>query len=889
MFNLNAYHELTALECLWTWLPYFCATSFIVVAWVFKLGEVVRHHLAARFKSLSKLNSRTDWIFGIWFSYTVNLAFGILGVFSVWMVIVGGLGILAYAGFRLKIGFLPRLPLRTFWREEKFLAVVAALGAFLYGWASCNSLLPWFDGLFVVSGGHMARTGQLLPLMGEGQHGMSVLAAMTSVFFPQTSVLNPISAWAPWHAPFILGGSVVLCRAVLGTRRFDPLAILIFALPLAFKAGEIRGSVIGVGFFLWTTAFLFRYAKSKLDSDLLLAIFSLASAWNYSPATTIKVFLFYLAWAAFDWVAGRRQQWIDVWKLFFFTSVLQFPHLVQGFAWSKVDRAIYWSFLAPIAAMVLSYLILRLSDRPVKPRSQEEGARWRAWVLPGLTILAFGWAYWVNPVHSPTFNWVFFAVKASFLMLNFQSYGLLGYLYGAILILALFSCRRDEGARFLVTGFLVSCFFQIIPIYLLKFDLNPMGERPYIWDVWKNAALYWNNPFMVVAYAWGLKYAAEYFKRVHLALTPRRVGVGAALAMILPLQTVAPYRALFFDDKKKFPWLERVMHAHLAKHTANQWRGQQTYSFPMYAAFATGAVSDHWLGRPIRAKGCDSCTANSYAFMKVQSPLIDTLIFRGAGIGETFVTGDSVTNFETYMRRRVHYRDGPDTICPIYIAYWNDLTIYEKYWQDKLHIRRNAQGMFYTVDEPEKNLVWVKGPDLRFQVPYDGEWDLYRGTDLGAAPARISIGGVDRGLSSTSDAPFLSLGRLEKGKDYVLSIDTPDDPAKGAGVPIVVYPKRDWALERRLVDTAGSKAIGFLALMKFTSIPSAEVTVEDLHDLFGNPDPAVRAKTVERWRIRYLILDEVITGAFPQAEMVLSADPAFERLEASGTVIYRRI
>jgi len=300
------------------------------------------------------------------------------------------------------------------------------------------------------------------------------------------------------------------------------------------------------------------------------------------------------------------------------------------------------------------------------------------------------------------------------------------------------------------------------------------------------------------------------------------------------------------------------------------------------------------MGTPVQISDCSSCTVHTYGFLKPQWAIIDFLIQSPLQAGETFLVGDSVTTPEVYLNRQFRYSNGAHTLSPIYLAYLDSTTAYEKFWKPKMRIRRNPQGMAYSITDPEKNLHWLSpkantegGLEANFIAPATDEYEFFRGDDWSLAKSRIFIDGTEL---QNSGEKRLGAIRLEAGHSYQLKLaPLSGEPALGVDVPWVAYPKRDWDYEKLVFQGEQLGAFGFLGISRFSGVPSAAMSVDELRFLMSASGPdslETRKRIIAKYHVRYLVLDPLLRNAFPNADDLLFKDTLLKKHVVAGTSVY---
>ncbi len=860
----------------------------VACAWVFfyKLGQLGLDLLLRGRQRKFPFQAPLAFFAGAWAFPTITLALGGAGIFGRAPIFALAAGVLIFCKKR-GLGILPQAPLRQWIREEKFAALACTAMAALIALIGIHHMSPWFDGGFTIAGGNLARTGSYLTARSDGQPGMVALVATVNLFYEKMSPITAMIGWGPLYAPFLFFGMFFLLRELFGQKRWEFFALAYFALPVAFKAQEIRASVSGFGLILWCLFFLLRHFRTKNQFDFLAALFTLAASWNFGQYASLYCFLLIGIWSVGAVLGGQPERARTLWRLLAWTAALEWFHLLFSFSWVMGPDAPFRKPALPgTLALAGGWGMVRLLPRLPKISLP------RAWlVLPYLGGIAA--AVWLNPWWDPSYNWYFFVPRVWFGEFNFGSYGLLGWLYLAALLLSFRDALDPKGrpaARLLWISFALSSMTQALSALLTKTGtVEIFGEPAFVWDLWKDTALYWNPAFMVIGFAYLFERLQGWNKKTKTAFTPRRVAAGLVVALLLPLQNLLPWSALAAGAMDLRHLSIAFYKAHLAPHADHPWRAQQAYPLPMYVAFAV--MDEYNMGPHRQRTDCASCTVHAYGFLETTAPVIDFLLEQDFKPGQSFVTGDSVTTPEVYLNRQVRYSRGPNTICPIYLAYLDRATAHLKFWKPGMRIRRNRHGMAYTVVNPEQNLIWLRptptddgGLSTIFSVPFDGEWEVYRGGESWSDPARVT---VDGSPAEAADEPGSGRMALKAGRIYTIKLmPLPGKGALSKDVPVVVHPRRYWNYEKYVLEDYGLKWLSAYGIMRWTGIPSAEISVEEMSDLLTTRDTATRVAILRKYHIRFVIIDPLVAAIYPQADRILMAEPALIRNLVNGTSVY---
>lgn len=858
---------------------------------VFKLGQALLTLFTRRFarkESLARheLSALLSILAGLWaFTLLTSLA-GLLGLYGLPALTSLAAAILLGCR-RLKIPIPPKWDTPGRWRREEpfaFWASVTTIG--LIALAGVADFAAWFDGNFVIAGAHLARTGKLLVEHTDGQFGMVTLTALLKVVFSEMSPITVIVGWGPAFPPLILLGMHQLLRELFGKKRWEPLALLIFAFPVAMKAHEIRGSVSGFLLGTWTLVLVLRHLRNGRFLDLAGAALALASAWNFGQLAAAYLFLFLGFWSVGAYAAGRADRAAALWRVLLWANVAEYAILPLSFAWNLPEGASWRAFLPGTGSLLLAAGVLRVL--PLLPKLRVPKT-----VAAAVYLATLALAYFANPHSAPTYNWYFYMGPVSFDWLNFWGYGAFGALFLAALALALkdFVASGSPPTTLLWNGFFVSCLVQALAPRALTSGTTLVAERAFLWDGWKDTTLFWINPLMVV----GVAYLLERLSRVKAPARLRRVfspagaPVLATLLLIPCVQRLEPYAVLAGSGAKTaYERLNAFFTAHLIPNADHPWRAQQSYTLPMYAAYA---LFPKWrLGGHFQAKDCALCTVQSYGFLQREWPVIELLLRTGIAPGDSFISGDSIGTPEVYLNRQIRYRDGANTICPIYQWFHDGATAYEFYWKPKGRIRRNRSGMAYSILDPDRNLTWLNfrtvasgALEAEFSVFTTREYELYVGEETSTYPTEAKIDGVPM---EAWPAPAAGRLRIEGGRKHVISISPrPGAPPVKPGVRAVLYPLRYWEYERLILEGAEA-GFGGTAIARLTGVPSAPVTIEEMTTVMSSSDPSERAKILEKHRIRFIIFDPIARTAFPHGLGSLRADPSLRELDISGTPVF---
>ena len=849
----------------------------LTTAWIYiyKPGQLLLHlwnRRASRLLKLAKYDQTNAlaWFVGLWLFTSFTVLIGLTGFFRLEVLIPCAALILGVSRAQ-GLGVFPRWPamrgsFRSFrpFRNEPFIFLSCLGGITLISFMLLADMAPWFDGEFTIAGGHLARTGLYLPEFSQAQHGMVAITALLEVFLPKMSGLTAIIGWGPVFIPFLLIGMSLLLREIFQTRKWEPFAILLFLFPLFFKAHEIRGSVAGFGLTLWFLFFLLRYIRVRQFLDLVGAVVTLASAWNFGALAAIYSFALLAVWSIAAYFQGDLKKAAICWRVLFWTNVIEWLHIAVGLQWSLGPGTPTWKVFMPgTLTLILAGLIVKgLPQLPVIRFSK----KWALFPLLG----AVSYAYFLNPIGSPRFNWYFFRTPVSFEYLNFASFGLWGWLFAAALLVALYDLTKGKAspaATLLWSGFFISCLFQILaPLLLMSGKKLLLDDRAYLWDIWKDTTLYWIAPFMVIGYV-------ELIRRIR-ALRTSQIRWVAIVALLPCLHSWEPYRILWQQPTG----IHNVLNAHLAPHADHSWRSQQIYTLPMYISYS---LFGEWrMGAPTQLDDCRFCTVHSYGFMNNEWPLIDFLSLAKIGARETFIVGDSVASREVYLNRQIRYANGVNTISPMYLAYLDRATSYEFYWKPEKMIRRTSLGAAYTILDPEKNLTHLKSmPDANgglkttLNVPFSGDYEFYFGDEWHPQPASAT---VDDRPVNPPDGPVLGWLSLEPGREYHLKLlPLPGQPALNENTKLQLYPRRYWRYEQQILEH--QPEWGATGIMRFTGIPSASIAIEDMIQLMTAMNSPEREAVIHKYKIRYIVLDPILQTVFPNADQILQADANLKR------------
>jgi len=856
--------------------------SAILVAWIgfFLLGQLVTLKLLPRWDLAPAddhpLRLAIILFAGVWATTSITLLLGLTGLFGLIPVAIGGIATLAATRWYR----LPWIP-----KERPDLALGAAVG--LFALVGAAHPVPWPDENFAIAGGHLARTGLFLPAYSGAQSGMAAITALVNIFFGIMSPLTAVAGWGVFFAPLLILGARALISEAMVSDRWRSIGYLILVFPIAFKVQEIRGAIAGFGFVLWGIVFFLRYRKQAARVDLMAIALSFALAWRFGPVASLFGMLFVALIGVTSLMSSDRKQAQHALAALFWTALLSWPELLL--ASIAVFSNSQWRFLSWLPGTVLVALpamfarvLEQLPDRKL-PRRPLFGF--------AAAIILAAWAYFSNPSTAPKYNWFLFKEKASFPFLNFGSLGIYGWLFAAGLCLAIAERaqgRKSQTITVLGAAFSTSAVVQILCPWLLRSGLNPFGERALIWDLWKDSTLYWNNGFNLVAIAYLLHRLTEFRPNIGKLLTGKRLHAIVLAAAVLVVPNWQTYGKLL-----RGRGLDEAFRVSLMPHIDNTWRGQQFYSMPMYLVHAFDLVKQESVGDSMQREACVFCTVHKHASIRGLKPLIDFLLDVPAQAEESFISGESVMTYEPYLNRQIRYASGVNTVSPRYFLYLNDATTYEYYWKPWKKIRRTSEGIAYTVTQPERNIRWLamqsesSGATLvaTFEVPSDGDYELYRGDEFRPHKTQLSLNGQP--VASVTDSPAIPLLGLKAGHRYQVRLT----PLPGQGlldstIPVAVYPHRYWAYERQLFEN-GVQAAYQLPLMRYTGLISAPMTVDEMFALMTTQDPVQRGAVLDRHHVATIILDPLLQALFPNADRLLTADPRLTRLLVNGLPIFR--
>ena len=824
---------------------------------------------------------------GSWFFCLFSMGVGLFGIFNIPAIAV-------FAAFCILLSFIYRIrivPNVTFlgsaFRHPLLFSSLSVM-TFVFCAVVVSEMAAWWDGNYLVTAGHLARTGKYLPELSDGQIGMTSAVAVIQLFFPKLSQVTAGIGWAWLFVPLIGIGMFLLIEELLPKRNLGFLGLTVFLLPTAFKATEIRGSATGFALTIWSLLFVYRYLKTKKTTDLIGAVFALCAAWNFGQMAALFLCLFIAFWALFSFEEQKSSKLISI---LFWVNLLEWPFLCMNFIWllGKGDHLFLAVLIPSVSLLILAlcYKAVRSYDlsRPIKLKFFSPRNASIAFFL--IVLLAFI----ANPIWKPTYNWYFFQSPASFVRMNFTSYGLFGLLFMLALLLAGFLLSkkdRDLSIHFLCLGFSVSCIFQILSLLMLKSGSKfPFAARAIYWDIWKDCTLHWNNLLMPVA----LAFLIDNVKKIKIfenvtSLKRYSVPLTAFVFFVMPTQNVKPYQALFSFGDKKFSDII------LSQIDDNQgdWRGQQVFTLPLYLSY----IGEHrWrMGARYQRKDCRFCTVHNAGFNRAARPIIDFLLERKIGEHESIVTADSILTYEHFLDRQVRYRNGVNTVCPIYVSTLDMATASEFYWKANNYIRRTSIGMAYTVLDPMKNLQWLKtepttegGLAARFSISDDGEYEIYRGSEYSPAKLNATVNGVPLFIEAGSPSlGWIHLTRSEQNM-LILSSNSPNSNSN-PDVPVVLYPRRYWNLEKLFLEDINYPPYPAISLMRFTGIVNAPLTIEDYIYLMTGSDAERRHDIIKRYNVRFIIIDSTMESVFPSIHRIFSADPRLLQHQVAGTSIY---
>ncbi len=901
MENLTVDHVYAVLP--WSaHLQFFVAVVFLaaILAWAFFWipGSLLYRLVDPRRQSRYALP--VTFTFGVTAFTFLSTTLGLIGLFHLWLLI-GLFSVMLVLGYYKGAPLLPALRFKSWLREEPFLFWATAIMSLTFSLILVQSLSGYADGHYLVAAGQMSRTGAFSPLYSEGQTGMAAIAALIQVFIRTASIPNSIIGWGPLYVPFLLLGAYAFLRELFGDRPWvKVLAAFVFLFPVAMKATEIRGSVTSAGFALWSFAFFLHSFRTGDKAAFWGSAVALGATWNFSPPIAVYSALLFVVLSVRFLLRNRREEARQIWRLLWITNLIELPFLVISFrallgGHQPAALAFVPGFITLAGVGVIHYALSTLRDLPARAPSPLATV---AWLAP-LPIAAF----FLNPPWAPMYSFFFFNRNVSFLDFNFGCYGLPGWIFAFSLLVAtaaLFRKKARLDSELLWSGALVAFFFQALSPILLRSDWSPTGSRAYLWDIWKDTGLYWLPILFLPGFALLIDRAEKYpwFKR----FMPSRRLVGVLIALLfIPWHSFAPYRAVLADETPGQPRKSFLM-TQLSDMTFPAYFGPQTYPIPLYWAYALDFQGTFRLGRSAGRADCIFCSSVLDTAMRPVLPVIDFLMHAPLEKEETLLSGNSVLTPEIFLDQRVRYRDAPDSVCPLYVWYVGEATQYEFYWRPLHRIRRNNQGMAYTVTRPKENLVWVQtepvaGGDLEgmFSVPRTGEYELYWGTDGDSRRPAVMVDGVKH---EPKEGYFgVPIGRVLAGSSHrirILRSASPDTATYEA--PLVVHPLRYWYYERYLMNLLKEPPYPMdrLALMRHAGIPSAEITMEEVLTLMGG-EPFHQATRDERLRIvdshkiRYIVMDPLFRTVFPKAETLFAADPGFRRIDASGTPVFERV
>jgi hypothetical protein len=884
---LSEYHALSTGEVFDAIAPLFLWAPVLAWIFIFKPGQLLFSYLGRKGYELS-----LPWslLAGLWLCTAYCFLLGMLGLFSIPALLLTGGALLALGHAR----GLPLFPWSAGARPPKarrydpFVTGSCVLVAVLIMLVHLGHPAAWCDGNYLGGAGNLAKTGKLLIGICEGQFGMSILTAMISLVFTHLTPLNTAIAWTPFHAVLLLFGFYYLLQELFPGKSWGLSAILIFLLPIAFKIPESRGSVVGFSLALWVVFFTLRAQRTRRTEDRLGAIFALASAWNFGQMGAIYAFAILGFWSLVELLEGRRERFREIWQILFWTNVIEWPILVASFRWILGPEKPLWLAFAPeTVTLALAWALKRLNTWNRPPLKLPSYSK----VVPIAAVAIL--AYIDNPSSSPQYGWFYFSRYMSFLGMNFSSYGLLGYLFALSLLLALYDREvKTRVPRFvLLLGFFASCLMQLAAAHVLEKGVNPLGLRPYGWDIWKDSTLYWNDFLILIGLVYLADYAVERSKAFKKNFKRRQLITAVSVLALFSLQSFKPYTTLLHQLGTMHFDANAFADAHLSDDVMFSWFGQQTYSLPAYVTYALGWGSPSMAsGTPVRLASCSNCSIHVFDGGEAR-PLVDYLVDAPIGQDETLLATDSVLNDAVYLNRQVRYASGANTVCPVYLHYYDIATLHEFFWKDHCRIRRNGNGMAYTITDPAKNLIWLypkNTPDggltADLTVSDTADYELYRGSEFSPELTPVTIDG--RAAVQTGETNGLDLSMVEGGKGHTLVMPPPEGKRLDPSVPVVVYPKRYWFLEKYILESSGISNIDSINLTRATGIPSAPITIENMIRLATTEDAAERHALLDRYRVRYLIVDPLFRAVFPQGESHFDADPSLTRRTAGTSTVY---
>jgi len=772
--------------------------------------------------------------------------------------------------------------IRTLRSQDPFILVVCAAGILCVGHIAVSQPTAWFDDNFSIAGGHLSRTGGYLLSWSRGREAMAVMMALTGIFFPQSSALVPMIGWGPFYPVLLVCGTVFLVRELAG-RKWETFGALVIIFPLFMRIFEIRSSVSGFTLMIWALYFSARHARLRETSSLLGAVAALGASWMYGQVGTMFGVLTIGIFSVQQFVGGARKPALALMRILGWTAVFiavpaAFTMLSIALEKGGLTPARVAMNILPLALAVAAPWILRAAMTRLPPLKAP------ALVFPAIAGAMLAGAFAVNPPWAPRYTWYNFNAPVDFLELNFISYGLPGLLYGVSIVVVLVMLARrkaTDGMAVLCAGVMAALVPQLLSPFLLWLGVDVPAGRAQIWNFWKDAIYYFTNVLAVVGIALAVSCAAKRSRRFAAWFSPWKLRLTVTLSAMICLEPFVFMPSFWSGVGSVEDFFARQVSGRFSYFPE---KAQQVFSIPNYISYGNTQMT------VMRRTGCGTCGFHIYGGQMKYVKLIDFLSSARTRPNETMVLAHSVLTAELFMDRRVRYSNGPDTVDPVYVYYVGGATAHEFYWQSMSRIRRDASGMAYTVVDPRRNLVFlglrpsVSSVALRssFNVPYDGRFELMAGGENWRLDADVRLDGVL--LGGAPDTYGVDLGMLKAGRQYGIEIVPRDGKVAPADLQAIVHPWRFWRLEEKVL--AKSDKFFAIWLMRFTGMPSAEMTVEDMMRMFEGSGAQDMLAMIKKYNVRFMILEDALRAAFPGAEKMLDAQAFLESRTLDGVKVY---
>lgn len=881
-----SFYQLTPSD-LWDHFSLFVSVALGLV-WVFfwLAGQLTLSYFPKKY-----LQSESNDLFtviqigtGIWVSTTVFILLGLCDLFSREFMFFLGLGIVLLS-YQRKLRLWPFRGLIALLKSDPYLSALGIVSTFLLGLVAFYRLNVWIDGNYAFVAKHLARTGRFVFTASDGQMGMSILAGMIAAFLPDFSVINSASGLAPFFGPLLVFGPVYLIRELEKDLRWDSVVWLALCLPLVFRAPEIRGAIAAFGFSTWSLVFFFRYLKRGSILNGYAASLGLALAWNFSPQAALYEIIFLGIWSIRCFCMGDSASTLRIWRIFGFTNAIEWLHFGLTFSWNQgaPSREMIKSFLPGTATLIICVFMIRFLERKKLPKLHLP-----LWINSIFALIAVGSAIATNPSSQPMYNWIGLNSPTWFFPFNFSSFGMWGYLFLFALILSVFDLHKKTcrpSVTVLWIGFSVSCLVQTACALLFYSQLNILGERANIWDLWKDTAQFFHAPLMIVAL---LVLAQKFFQgKRWKRVTRYHTNLALFVLVCIDPYSTSSYEQFFAPANNLKEQLIHYFSATFPTHVDSVWSGQRAFSLPMYLAHALNWVEPKFMESvPFRRADCKVCPILGYWVVSGQEPMINFLMKAPVSAGQTFVSSDSVFTNEYYVNRQLRYSNGVNTICTEMIDIFAQATAYEAYWLPKNKIRRGNYGWIYTVTAPEVNLIWTRDFD-NFRVPRDGDYELYRGNDWSFERPSVMLNGI-RIDPDQSDRRTVVLPQLKVGVNYQIQVlPRPGTNSLNPSFSNVIYPIRNQKAEYAYLEWAQNfTQFHHLIQARYSGIGGAPIAIDELELLLTSPDPSMRQKILKKYQTRYIILDAFLQQVYKEALAILSNDTQLRRIDVEGTPVF---